>query len=68
MLMCCCNVAVTGQLLNKRRSDRRKPPSGEMLRIRISEIGDLFDQVMGLMDDCPSALRLDFNSAARSVG
>ncbi len=56
---------VTGQILSRRRVDRRKPPTGLMLQMRINEIDELFEEVMTLMDDCPTPLRLDDNPEAK---
>lgn len=58
---------VTGQVLDKRNLDRRRPPSGLMLQMRINEVNDLYDQVVGLMDDCPPELRLDQGDDPPSV-
>lgn len=57
---------VTGQILDRRRSDRRKMPTGLMLQMRINEVDELFDQVMGLMEDCPAVLRLDMENDVKS--
>jgi len=48
-------------VLDKRRSDRNKPPSGILLQMRINEIEQIFHQVMTLMDNCPEALKLDLS-------
>lgn len=60
--------AVCGHLLEKRGRDRRRPPTGAMLTTRLNEVSELFGQIMGLMDDCPSPLRLDMDGDGRSVG
>lgn len=57
---------VLGQVLDKRRSDRAKPPSGIMLQMRINEIEQIFHQVMTLMDNCPNALKLDLTGTPRT--
>jgi hypothetical protein len=62
------DVIVTGMILDKRRRDRRKPPIGVMLQMRINEVDDLFGQVMQLMDGCPQGLKLDLDLDSRSVG
>ncbi|KAK4688912.1 hypothetical protein P7C73_g1194, partial [Tremellales sp. Uapishka_1] len=49
---------LTGQILDKRRCDRRRPPSGPDMQKRLAEIDDLLEQVMTLMDGCPEALKL----------
>jgi hypothetical protein len=59
---------VTGQVLDKRNQDRRKPPSGLMLQMRINEVNDLYDQVTGLMEDCPPELRLEQQDDPPSAG
>jgi hypothetical protein len=38
-----------------------------MLQMRLTEVSDLYDQIMSMMDDCPEALRLDWDSDTRSV-
>ena len=63
-----CACIVTGMILDKRRRDRRKPPIGVMLQMRINEVDDLFEQVMHLMDGCPQGLKLDLDMDNRSVG
>ena len=61
-------VLVTGQVLDKRRRDRSQPPSGLLLQMRLNEINELYDQVMGLMDDCPEPLRLNLDGDTKSTG
>lgn len=48
-------------MLDKRRSDRNKPPSGILLQMRINELEQIFHQVIALMDNCPDALKLDMS-------
>jgi hypothetical protein len=48
-------------VLDKRRSDRNKPPSGILLQMRINELEQIFHQVIALMDNCPDALKLDMS-------
>ncbi len=43
-------------------------PSGLMLQMRINEINELHAQVMGIMDDCPPALRIDLDADGKSIG
>ncbi|TXT14898.1 uncharacterized protein COLE_01091 [Cutaneotrichosporon oleaginosum] len=52
-----------GQVLDKRKRDRAKPPSGLMLQMRINEIEGILHQVMSLMDHSPEALRLDMGGS-----
>jgi hypothetical protein len=52
-----------GQVLDKRKHDRVKPPSGLMLQMRINEIETILHQVMTLMDNSPEALRLDMGGS-----
>ncbi|KAK6905602.1 hypothetical protein I203_106432 [Kwoniella mangroviensis CBS 8507] len=58
---------ITGQLLDKHRRDKRKPPSGLLLQMRLNEVNDLYERTMTLMDHCPKPLRLDYRSGSRSV-
>lgn len=51
-----------GQITDKRRIDRLRPPSGVLLQMRISEVEQIFHQVMTLMDNAPEALKLDLSS------
>lgn len=53
--------------MTRRRRDRRAPPTGLMLQMRITEVNDLYEQIITLMDDCPEPLRLDWESDNRSV-
>ena len=53
------DMTVTGQVIDKRRQDRRKPPTGVLLQMRLNEVDELFQRVMTLMDGCPEALKLD---------
>ncbi len=39
-----------------------------MLQMRVNEVNELFAQVMGLMEDCPPALRIDMDSDGKSLG
>ncbi|KAL1407482.1 hypothetical protein Q8F55_006915 [Vanrija albida] len=50
-----------GQILDKRKDDRIKPPSGLLLQMRINEVEQIFNQVMTLMDGCPDALKLEMS-------
>lgn len=56
-----------GQLLDKKRHDKVKPPSGVALQVRLNEVEEIFHQVMTLMDDCPPALKIDMNGTAASA-
>jgi len=47
-----------GRLMTKHREDKRDPPSGPRLQSRLHELDKLYDQIMSVMDNCPSALRL----------
>lgn len=38
-----------------------------MLQMRLTEISDLYDQIMAVMDDCPEELRLDLDNDNRSI-
>jgi hypothetical protein len=58
---------VCGQVIDKRRRDRRRPPTGLMLQMRLNEVDEIFDRIMGLMDDCPEPLRLDADGDNRSI-
>ncbi|KAL7424604.1 hypothetical protein Q5752_000288 [Cryptotrichosporon argae] len=51
--------ALLGEALDKRRRDQKNLPHGLLLQMRINEVDQLFDQVLGLMDNCPEPLRLD---------
>lgn len=51
-----------GQITDKRRIDRQRPPSGHLLRLRIQEVEQIFHQVMSLMDNAPEPLKLDLSS------
>jgi hypothetical protein len=44
--------------MTKHREDKRDPPSGPRLQSRLRELDKLYDQIMSVMDNCPSALRL----------
>lgn len=59
--------AVLGQVLDRRRRDRRRPPSGCQLQKRLEEIDHLFGDIVTLMDDCPEELRLDWNNGSEVV-
>ncbi|ORY28647.1 fungal-specific transcription factor domain-domain-containing protein [Naematelia encephala] len=54
-------------LIDKRRRDKRKPPSGLMLQMRINEVNELFEKIMRLMEDCPAALKLDLENDSKSI-
>jgi hypothetical protein len=58
-------LTVLGRVLDKRRRDRRKAPSGIELQMRLNEVDRLFEDVMTLMDDCPRPLKLDMTPEAR---
>nr|XP_019049127.1 hypothetical protein I302_02908 [Kwoniella bestiolae CBS 10118]OCF28057.1 hypothetical protein I302_02908 [Kwoniella bestiolae CBS 10118] len=58
---------ITGQLLDKHRRDKRKPPSGLLLQMRLNEVNDLYERTMTLMNNCPRPLRLDYRTGTRSV-
>jgi hypothetical protein len=38
-----------------------------MLQMRLNEVDEIFDRIMGLMDDCPEPLRLDADGDNRSI-
>ncbi|ADV21200.1 hypothetical protein CNC03930 [Cryptococcus gattii WM276] len=58
---------VSGEVLDKRRRDRLRSPSGLMLQMRINEINELHNRTMSIMDLCPAPLKLDYRSASVSV-
>ncbi|KAE8537627.1 hypothetical protein D1P53_006336 [Cryptococcus gattii VGV] len=58
---------VSGEVLDKRRRDRLRSPSGLMLQMRINEINELHNRTMSIMDLCPAPLKLDYRSASASV-
>lgn len=51
--------------MQKRRADRRNPPSGLALQMRLNEVMVLYDQVCHLMDGCPDVLVMKPGSDAR---
>ena len=52
--------------MDRRRRDKKAPPQGVLLQMRLNEVNDLYDQVVGVMDGCPEVLRLELESDARS--
>lgn len=38
-----------------------------MLQMRLNEVDEIFDRIMGLMDDCPEPLKLDADGDNRSI-
>ncbi|OWZ79736.1 hypothetical protein C366_01792 [Cryptococcus neoformans Tu401-1] len=58
---------VSGEVLDKRRRDKLRSPSGLMLQMRINEINELYNRTMSIMDFCPAPLKLDYKSASASV-
>ncbi len=46
-----------GHILDMRRVDRLQPPSGVNLQMRLSEVDEVYDQMMDLMSACPQELR-----------
>ncbi|GMK55551.1 hypothetical protein CspeluHIS016_0206070 [Cutaneotrichosporon spelunceum] len=52
-----------GQVLDKRKRDRVKPPQGLMLQMRISEVDTILHQVLTLMDNSPEVLRLNMDGS-----
>lgn len=38
-----------------------------MLQMRLTEVSDLYDQIMSIMEDCPEPLKLDLDSDNRSI-
>ncbi|WVR05805.1 hypothetical protein IAU60_002830 [Kwoniella sp. DSM 27419] len=51
---------ITGQLLDKHRRDRLRPPNGLMLQVRLNEVNELYDRTVNLMQGCPPHLQLDY--------
>lgn len=51
-------ISVFGLILDKRRSDRIRPPIGVALQMRLREVDELYEEMMGLMSGCPKELRL----------
>ncbi|WWC66444.1 uncharacterized protein I206_100346 [Kwoniella pini CBS 10737] len=58
---------ITGQVLDKHRRDKRHPPSGLMLQMRLNEVNELYEKTMTLMDNCPKSLRLEYRTGTKSV-
>jgi hypothetical protein len=58
---------VLGKVMCRRQQDRRSPPKGLMLQLRLTEVSDLYDQIVGFMDDCPEPLKLDWDNDNRSI-
>ncbi|OCF75462.1 hypothetical protein I204_04317 [Kwoniella mangroviensis CBS 8886] len=50
---------ILGQALDLRRIDRRRNPTGIHLQMRLNEVNGLLELCESIMDDCPSALRLN---------
>lgn len=50
----------------KHREDKRDPPHGTRLQMRLHEVSRLFDEVMAVMDNCPAALRLKSGMDSRA--
>lgn len=57
-----------GVAMDRRRRDKRDLPSGVLLQVRLNEVNELYDQVVGLMDDCPEPLRLGAGRDGQSSG
>jgi len=53
-------------MLDMQLADSTNRPTGLMLQMRIVEVNELYNEVMTLMDDCPSELRLHSTEDARS--
>ncbi|WRT64046.1 uncharacterized protein IL334_000974 [Kwoniella shivajii] len=58
---------ITGQLLDKLRRDKKKPPTGLLLQMRLNEINELYERTMTLMDNCPKSLWLEYRNGSKSV-
>lgn len=52
-------ILVMGHILQMRRSDRRSPPSGISLALRLEEVMGLYRMICQSMDHCPKELKLD---------
>ena len=57
---------ICGHVMDRRRRDKKSPPQGLLLQMRLNEVDDLYDQAMGVMDGCAEPLRLDLESDTRS--
>jgi hypothetical protein len=55
----CELISVMGRVLSMRRGDRRSPPSGINLELRLEQVMASYRLICHLMDNCPAALRLD---------
>jgi len=49
---------VASRVLEFRRRDRRYSPVGTALQTRITEIENLYEQILRVLDDCPPSLKL----------
>ncbi|WVN85850.1 uncharacterized protein L203_101002 [Cryptococcus depauperatus CBS 7841] len=58
---------LAGEVLDKRRRDKLKAPSGLLLQMRLNEINNLYHRTMTIMDDCPPMLRLNYGSYDDSI-
>lgn len=50
-------LIVFGHILDMRRVDRLRAPTGVNLQMRLSEVDEVYDQMMSLMSSCPKELR-----------
>jgi hypothetical protein len=57
---------ICGHVMDRRRRDKKSPPQGVLLQMRLNEVNDLYDQVMEVMDGCPDVLKLELESDTRS--
>ena len=48
-----------GQIIALKRRDRRDPPSGLGLQMRMNEVDKIYEDLMSLMKEAPAALLLD---------
>lgn len=47
-----------GQVLDMRRLDRLNAPQGLALKVRVTEVEELYHQMMDIMTGCPAELQL----------
>jgi len=59
-------MSVFGQVLDMRRLDQLRRPSGIALEMRIIEVEEAFQQISNLMSGCPEELRLRESSNAQA--
>ncbi|ORX36247.1 hypothetical protein BD324DRAFT_651487 [Kockovaella imperatae] len=50
---------IAGQLISRRAKDLRNVPQGRDIHVRLAEVDELLEQLDGLMEGCPSFLRLE---------